>query len=166
MHGCSGMQSVWRRRCDSRSMTHKDARTRTRGQWPLADHHEGWGGGQAAHNLRRVLTRERRALDLIVWKNHERAKWLRWASACRPRVAPKLAGVACMDYAELVTQAGKENGPRASSGRAGETTSPFRNTFFERGRLALATRPAAPALLPGSSSDARPAAAAGCRFVF
>ena len=25
-----------------------------------------------------VPTRQRNALDLIVWKNHERAKWLRW----------------------------------------------------------------------------------------
>jgi hypothetical protein len=28
--------------------------------------------------LNKVPTRQRNALDLIVWKNHERAKWLRY----------------------------------------------------------------------------------------
>ena len=47
---------------------------------------------QAAHLLRRAPPpRERHALDLIVWKNHERAKWLRWAAAA---AAAKQAGAA------------------------------------------------------------------------
>jgi len=39
---------------------------------------------QAQHMLNKVPTRQRNALDLIVWKNHERAKWLRWGAGCSP----------------------------------------------------------------------------------
>ena len=39
---------------------------------------------QAMHVLNKKPTRQRNALDLIVWKNHERAKWLRWGASCSP----------------------------------------------------------------------------------
>jgi hypothetical protein len=40
-----------------------------------------------------VPTRHRNALDLIVWKNHERAKWLRWGAT--PLLSPPSLPTAC-----------------------------------------------------------------------